>query len=93
MQVRFALGPYLLNPEGDDEDDNKKNRDQTDTERQPLLSNLQPAQTTPAYSGAQTDGNGNEEEDSTKAKVKETAKIIGYGVQDFRTCTSRLHVY
>lgn len=78
--MRFALGPYLLNgPDGDDKDGKKANSSDNG-ERQPLLQDLQPGATIPAYSSTD-DG---EEE----GQAKKVAKKIGYSIKGFCECSA-----
>ena len=89
-QVRFALGPYLLN--GSDNSDNSDGKKQSerrgvsqDPERAPLLGNAQPGQTLSVYANGQGDGQAEQPEDGA---VKATAKQAGYKIADF--CASRV---
>lgn len=81
LQVRFALGPYLLNPQDGEDEHSKGSANSSDGERQPLLQDVRPGQTLPAYSNDQIDM---PEQDGEQGQVKQAAKKIGYSLKDFR---------
>jgi hypothetical protein len=74
-----------LNPQDSDDEEQNQTSNGTSSsspDRQPLL---QPGQTLPAYSGQQGESH---TENNTQEQVKETAKKIGYSIQDFCASSS-----